>query len=54
MKLILDKFKQYYPRYDVKNKVLYLHGKVYVKHLVALKELLKSINEEVKDIRINW
>lgn len=53
MKVILELYKEYYPSYNVRHKILSLYGKIPVREFVALKELLKSVREEVKDIRVN-
>lgn len=53
MDLILSFFKEYHAKYDPITKVLHLQGKVLVSDFMALKRMLKSVTEEVKDIRIN-
>lgn len=53
MKIILDRYKKYYPEYDPATKILQLHGKIPVVDFVALRVMITYIKEEVKDIRVN-
>jgi len=53
-KIILDKFKRYYPEYDIKDKVLYLKGKIPVNEFLGLRLMIKIHKLDVKDIRVNW
>jgi hypothetical protein len=53
MELILSFFKEYHAEYNPCSKIIHLYGKVLVKDFMALKRMLKSVTEEVKDIRIN-
>lgn len=54
MKIILDKFKQYYPEFNYKEKILSLTGKIPVSEFVGLRLLIKIYRLDVKDIRVNW
>lgn len=54
MKIILDKFERYYPEYDIKDKVLYLKGKISVNEFLGLRLMIKIHKLDVKDIRVNW
>ena len=53
MKYILSAFEKYDIKYDAKNKILHLYGKVNVLDFVVLKALLKKSNIELNDIRVN-
>ena len=46
-------FKKYYPEYDVKNKILFLQGKVPMKILLEIKYLRTLYRLDIQDIRIN-
>ena len=54
MKLILDKFEKYCPEYDVKDKILFLKGKIPINKWIELRLLIKMYNLEIDDIRLNW
>lgn len=54
MKIILDKFKEYYPEFNYKEKILYLSGKIPVSEFMGLRLLIKMYRLDVKDIRVNW
>jgi hypothetical protein len=54
MKIILDKIKRYYPEYDIKDKILYLKGKIPVNEFLGLRLMIKNYRLDVKDIRVNW
>lgn len=47
------KFRRYFPRYDIKEKILFLKGKVSVSMLMEIKYLRSIYKLDIKDIRIN-
>lgn len=47
------KFRRYFPRYDIKEKILFLKGKVPVSMLMEIKYLRSIYKLDIKDIRIN-
>lgn len=50
MKIILSEFEKYYPRYDAKEKTLFLQGKMPVKDFIYLKQLIKNSKIEIQNL----
>lgn len=53
MKIILDRFKKYYPEYDAKDKELHLYGKIPMKEWMELRLLIKVYNIELNNLIVN-
>lgn len=53
MALLLERFARYYVQYDSATKILFIKKDIPVIDFMGIKHLLKYINEEVKDIRVN-
>ena len=53
MKIILDKFKKYYPEYDAKEKELHLYGKIPVEEWMELRLLIKMYSIELNELKVN-
>ena len=53
MELIKMMFEKYYPEYDIKDKILFLTGKIPVREFKVLRYYIERIKEEVRDIRVN-
>jgi hypothetical protein len=53
MNTLIRMFAKYYVQYDPVTKILFIKKDIPVIDFMGIKHLLKYINEEVKDIRVN-